>query len=246
MSGISTGTAILGASLVGTTGSLISGMSSGGQADAYAGQAGTLANTQAGIAQAQWDRYIKQFAPLENKLIYQVSKPLNANPAFLSSMAGVRQNYGNIGANTRRMMAGRYPSGSELETAGQAQNQRSMIKTLADTRAQGEQNRLNQMYQTLGLGRNLPTSAMAGMNSAAGTYGNLATMYGNAANSAYSSAGNSLGNMAQMYMLNQYMNKGTGGGNPMVDGQLNSYFSGGYKNGMMSWPYSTGAGAWNP
>ena len=223
----------IGTSLVGVGTSLFSGSDSGDQADAYAGQAGALAGTQAGIAQAQWDRYIKQFAPLENKLIHQVSKPLNANPAFLSSMAGVRQNYGNIGANTRRMMAGRYPSGSELETAGQAQNQRSMIKTLADTRAQGEQNRLNQMYQTLGLGRGLTTGAMAGMNSAAGTYGNLATMYGNAANSAYSSAGNSLGNMAQMYMLNNYMNKGTGGYDPMMDVKMDKYFSGGYKNGML-------------
>jgi hypothetical protein len=166
-------------------------------ANKTAGAMQDSADAQTALAQAQWNRYLTAFAPLEDKLIKQAQTPARQDPGFLRMMGGVNQRYGNASAETRRMMGGRYQYGGGLE--GQAQRSLEMNRVRDIDAAEGdwEANRLNRMYQVAGLGRNLPTQAMAGYNSAGNMYGNMAQMAGQN----MAGFGGGIGNMFQMWQL---------------------------------------------
>lgn len=215
-------------------GSMIGGAGSSWQAgktaDEYADAAGNLANTQAEIAKEQWARYVDTYAPLENKIVGEVSKPLENQGYFAKMMAGVDKGYSDASANVSKTMAGRYQYGSGLTDAKLQSVDLGRVRAKADATATAENTRLTNMMNAASMGRSLPSTASAGLSSAAGTNQNLSGVYGNQSASGWGAVGNTAGNLTQLYM----MNKLGSGASPAVfnvpDG-WESYDSG---NGMKS------------
>jgi hypothetical protein len=220
-----------GAAVAGTAASIAGGSSGSSQAGQYADQAAGSAaqasavdTTLAQIAREQWDRYLQVYAPLESQMVAEAQSPGTAasQPGFQTLMGDINRNYGNQAANIRRMMGGRYPSGSGLDVAAQRTNELQRNQTLAKTASDWTQNWNDKMWQrkyaVSGLGKNLPTQAQSGLSSAAqgygsvaGQYGNLAGMYANQSNQAFSGAGNAMGNLYQAYILSKNLGGGSGG-----------------------------------
>lgn len=210
-------------------GGIVSGVSSylsGKQSEDYADAAGNLANTQADIARSQWDRYVNTFAPIENKVVGEVSKPLESQGYFAKMMANVDKGYSDASANVSKNMAGKYQYGSGMTDAKIQSLDLGRVRAKADATSTAETNRLTNMMNAAGMGRNLPGSAMSGLSSAAGTNMNLSGMYGDEASAGWGALGNTAGNLTQLYMMNKMMNSGgnpyaTGGGaaaNPVYNG----------------------------
>jgi hypothetical protein len=210
------------AAALGSTANSIFGESeASSQAGQYADQSSALTDEQVAtakqqreMAQAQWDRYLKAFAPLEDTLVKESQQPARQNAGFLAEMGGINHNYANSGANIRRMMGGAYPGGSGEALATQRSLEMNRIRDIAGAESKWNTDRFTRMLNAAQLGRSLPgssltgnSSAMSGLSSAANTYGNLANMYGNLSNQAYSGVGQGLGNLYQMYALQNKNNK---------------------------------------
>lgn len=206
---------------VASVGSSLYGMVSGSQAAGSASDAASsaadaqtlIAAKQADLAQAQWDRYLATFAPLENALVSEVQKPARESAGFLAQMGSINRNYADSGANIRSMMGGKNPYGSGASYGAQRSNELNRTKALSSAESTWNQNRLGNMMSVANLGRNLSTNAASGYSgassgygNAAGTYGSLAQMYGSAASSAGSSLGSGLGNLYQSYLYSQPSN----------------------------------------
>ena len=158
-------------------------------------------NKMGDIATQQWNRYLEKYAPLENKLIEDVSAE---QPIGLArTLATLDRGYSDVTAITRRTMGGRYPSGSGLETQALKDIELERGKSKAGATADANVNRFNQMMNVANLGRGLPTAASTGLSSVANQYGNLANMYNQAAAQGWTSMGNTASNMLQWYLMTQ-------------------------------------------
>jgi len=215
---IGTATAILGAAVIGAGTSAYSSYKAGEAADDQAKQVGKVADTQSQIASDQWQRYLDTFAPLEDVMTSQFvspvknksgqitgykMKPIEGTGEYKSTMGVLNRGFSDVAANTRRTLAGRYQFGSGMEDTAQRtiELERSRAKTGAV--ADLENDRFTKMLNLTSVGRDLPATATAGLSSAGNAYGNLASMYGNAASQGWSSLGNTAGNLMQMYMWNK-------------------------------------------
>lgn len=200
--------------------SAYSAYSSGEAAEEQTEAMQDVAAQQTAVSQAQWNRYLKKFAPLEDLMISEVSKPIEQQPGFLGAMGAVDRGYANVAANLRRTMAGRYPYGAGME--GETQKTLELQRPRAKAGVYGTfaQNRLANMLNVASLGKGLPATAMAGLGTAGAQYGNLAGMQGQAAAQTWGGIGSTMGNMAQYYLLNKYLNQNPAtlnlSGNPLA------------------------------
>ena len=197
-----------------------------------------LADTQAKIAQEQWDRFLKVFGPLQEYLVKESQTPARENVGFQRMAGGINERYADSAANLRRTMAGRYPSGSPMEGSIQRSLDLSRTKDLTGAEADWNAKRFSDMLNVAQMGQGLPSTAMSGLSSASGTYGNLANMYGNMANAGWGAAGNSLGNLYQMWKMpnSNWGNWSWGSGgsyNPNATGWQPGNMAGGF--GFNSW-----------
>lgn len=221
--GIETGTATLIAGGLGAGTSLLGGLMGGDDEGNY--DLEQQAKMQTNIASYMWSRYKHKFKPLEDKLVKEASLPVEQQPGYLKAVGGLERGYANTGANLRRTLAGRYPSGGGLEVLPQSTLALQKPRARAGVYSDFSQARLGNMLNVAGLGRGLMGQAQSGLSSAAGIYGNLANI--NLANQqqqagAWGSVGAGLGNLAQLYML---LNAGKKPGYPPVDSEWSGYYS---------------------
>ena len=182
---------------------LTSGMSAGADASDAARSSSALTDVQSAIAKEQWNRYMSTFAPVEDQLATEAVAPVEDQPGFSRMMSTIDRGYADTAANTRRTLAGRYENGSGIE--GATQTALDLNRTTAKTGAVADlnQDRFNNMLQVANIGQGNVATASNTAGSAGINYGNLAAMYGNAANQSYASAGNTLSNLMQMYTAAQ-------------------------------------------
>ena len=159
---------------------------------------------QARLANEQWQRYLDTFAPLEDKIVKEVQAPVEEQPGFARMMGTIDRGYSDVAANTRRTLAGRYPSGSGLETLNQQDIEMERTRTKAGAVSDMNQSRFTNMLNAASIGRSLPTTASSAMSGATSGQASLANMFGNAAAQTWGSLGTSAGNLMQMYLLNKY------------------------------------------
>lgn len=190
-----------GAAIVTAAVAVYSAYQSSKQAKKYTEAMRESTEWQQDIAYKQWKRYINTFAPLEDQLIETVQAPVEEQPGYNRMMAAIDRAYSDAGGSLRRMMGGRYPSGSDLETESMKNLELGRGRTKAGAIADLSQQRLANMMAIANLGRGLPAQAATGMANVTGAYSNLANIWGNAAQSSWGSLGNTMGNLMQMYML---------------------------------------------
>jgi hypothetical protein len=222
---------LIAAAVVSAAASVYSSIKNNDAADKATSATKELTKTQAEIANSQWERYIKTFAPLENKMVADVSRPLENQPYFSSMMAGIDKQYSDIKANTDRTLSGKYQYGSGVREGRLNTIDLDRARTKSKAYSTAEQNRLTNMLNVASIGRNLPASAQNGLSSAAGTYGNLAAMYGNAATAGWGSVGSTASNLAQQYYLNNMINNSSNystTASPMVTNGYEQTYNGVY------------------
>jgi|GEM_PF-5394604 len=146
-----------------------------------------------------WDRWRDRYDPIEEKLTAEVSAPVEEQPGFGRMMGQIDRTYGDLSGNLRRTLAGRYPSGSGLETepSRTLALQRGLSKAGAVSDA--ETARFGKMLSLANLGRGLLGQSFSGSASAGQTFGNMANMYNQAAGQSWNAVGNALGTAAQLY-----------------------------------------------
>lgn len=159
--------------------------------------------SQQDIANQQWSRYLDTFAPLEDQLVKEASAPVEDQPGFSRMMGTIDKGYSDTGANLRRMMGGRYPSGSGLEVNAQLTNELNRTKTKAGAVADLNEARYNKMLQAAQIGRGISTQATDTSASVGNQQTSMANMQANAAQNAWGSVGNTAGNLMQMYLLSK-------------------------------------------
>jgi len=190
---------------------------------------------QARLANEQWQRYLDTFAPLEDQIVKEAGAPveIEKEPGFARMMAAINRGYSDVAANTRRTMAGRYPSGSGLETLPQQDIEMERTRTkagaISDFATDAEKRRFSQMLQAANIGRSLPATSVAAGGSAGFQSANLAKMYGNASAQTWGALGNTAGNLMQMYLMSKagktpvYPGAGTYGVTPSADARWSTW-----------------------
>jgi hypothetical protein len=159
--GVATGAALAGAAVAGGA------MAASSDSEEEFEGASKNADMQAMIAKKQWRRYREAFAPLEDKLIEEVQRPVARQPGFARMMGGIDRGYADLQAGLRRRMAGRYPQGSGLETLQARDLELSRTRDRAAATADWSAGRMQRMMQVAGLGRDLPQTAVSAAGSAA-------------------------------------------------------------------------------
>lgn len=193
-----------------------------------------LAKAEAARSEEAWGRYKSVFMPIEDELVKQIKEMPAEPPGLPRMLATVDRGYSDLEGNLRRTMGGRYQYGSGLERGAMERTElgrtRAKAGAVADLTNAWEQEKFNRMMQVAGFGRTsaplMTTSGgyaggMAGVGSAgniysnvAGSYGNQAASYANLVNqanqasaNAWASGGQTAGNLMQMYLLTNAMNK---------------------------------------
>lgn len=210
----------------------------------------TAAREQLGMSKQAWDRYVNTFIPVEDKYIGEALRPLGEQPDYLSNMAGIRRNFGNIRGQTAADLARRLPYGGGLKTGTMTGLNLLESRELNKAATSGNLSRLDKMSNAVNMGRGLPTFALGGYAGALGAYSGASgatsragvnanyPASGNAAQyptgdldalarmrmgmnaSVYDSLGKTFGSLAEQYLWNQNQPGG----------------------GLKSWWYSMGGG----
>lgn len=192
-----------------------------GYSDAATAAAVGVARIQAKIAKEQWQRYIDLYSKPEQELVSETMKPVRESEEFISGKGSINQGYADTGANVRRLMAGRYESGSGLEEAKADTLDRSRMKDISRLESDLGSQRFSRLSTLMSLARGLSGQAQSGLsgaagtyNSAAGTYGNLAQLYSSAANQGAAAGGSAWGGVANSFgnLANILQNTNWGGG----------------------------------
>jgi len=189
-----------------------------------------LAQKESARADQAWNRYTSVFMPIEDELVRQV-KEMPEEPPGLARMIGtIDRGYSDLEGNLRRMMAGRYQHGSGLERGTMERTELGRTRAKAGAKADAisawENEKFNRMMQVAGFGRtsaplmtvsggyaapistmgstgNMFTNIAGQYGGQAANYGNMANMYNQATANTWASAGNTAGNLMQMYLLTQ-------------------------------------------
>jgi len=181
------------------------------------------------LAGQQWQRFLDTFAPLEDKIVEEAHAPVEQQPGFARMMGTIDRGYSDVAANTRRTMAGRYPSGSGLEVLNQDNIEMNRTRTKAGAVGAANEARFSRMLQAAGLGRGIPTTVMNAAGNVGAQQGNFANMQSNAAQNQWSSLGNTAGNLMQMYLMTRgagtppYAGAGTYGVTPSASTRWNTW-----------------------
>lgn len=183
---------------------------------------------QKDLAVQQWRRYMTTFAPLEDKMVEEAQAPVEQQPGFARMMGTIDRGYSDVAANTRRTLAGRYPSGSGLEVLNQDNIEMNRTRTKAGAVGTANEARFSRMLQAAGLGRGIPTNVMNTAGNVGAQQGYIANMQGNAAQNAARSLGNTAGNLMQMYLMSKgggtpYAGAGTYGVTPSASTRWNTW-----------------------
>ncbi|MCK4792508.1 MAG: hypothetical protein KAV87_52750 [Desulfobacteraceae bacterium] len=197
------GGAALGATIGGAVGGIASGKKAGKEAGRAASAVEKGAEFQTEIAAAQWDRYMEGFATLEDKLVEEVSRPLEDQPGTKRALATIDRGYADVTGNLRRTLGGRYQYGGGLERGNLLNLERQRIGAKAGAVAGAEADLFNRRTQVANIGRGLPGQAVGAAGSAANIQGSLANIYSGAAKGAWDSVGTGIGNLAQLYTLSK-------------------------------------------
>jgi len=202
----------------------------GQAADRAADNAAATTQWQKDLANRQWQRYMTTFAPLEDMLVADASKPVEEQPGFSRMMGTIDRGYSDLGANVRRTMGGRYPSGSGLETLNMQDIELERTRTKTGAVGAAREARFDRMLKAAGLGRGIPTTVMNTAGNVGAQQNYMANMQGNAAQNAWGSVGNSAGNLMQMYLMSKggpstggYAGAGTYGVTPSADTRWNTW-----------------------
>ena len=199
---------------------------------ASAGQ-NKLANTQADIALEQWNQYKEIYAPLEKQFTQEAFQG-GITPETQRAMGLLKRSYGDAQAQGLQMVGAKnaYGGGYEqnmkrelgLREAG------DMARLLADTNTEN----WNRKLQAISLGKGLPTSAMSGLQGAAGSLGQIASMRSGWAQAGMQGAGSAIGNLGMMAMMNPGMFSMGGGaaGASALPGPLNPTMTAGLLGGL--------------
>lgn len=205
---------------IGGIASGVGGMFGASAAGKAADSQADAAEAQMALAQAQWDRYMDAFAPLEDKMMKEAQLPATQLEGFREAKGRMNRSYADLGVNTDKSMASMFPVGGGMKKATEQSMDRSRIKDIANLESDWDQNRWNRMMGIVGYGRNLPATAQAGYSSAGNIYGQQASMYGNLAGQSGAGVGTAIANIPWNSMF--------GGGS----------FGGGYDPALGSWSMS--------
>jgi hypothetical protein len=207
---------------------LFSSIKQGKAADRATDVAQQTTDWQKDLANQQWQRYMTTFAPLEEKMVKEAQVPVEQQPGFARMMGTIDRGYSDVASNTRRTLAGRYPSGSGLEVLNQDNIEMNRTRTKAGAFGAANEARFSRMLQAAGLGRGIPTNVMNTAGNVGAQQGNIAGMQANAAQNAWGSMGNTAGNLMQMYLMSKgggtpYAGAGTYGVTPSADTRWNTW-----------------------
>lgn len=170
---------------------------------ASAGQ-NRLANTQADIAMEQWNQYKEVYAPYEKQFINEAFQE-GMTPETQRAMGVLKRGYGDAATQGLQMVGARNAYGSGYEANMKRElglrEANDMARLLADTNTEN----WNRKLQAISLGKGLPTSAMSGLQGAAGSLGQIASMRAGWAQAGMQGAGSAIGNLGMMMMMNPGM-----------------------------------------
>lgn len=189
---VATGTAILGAAVLG------GGLSAYSSKRAGDKQAKAMGK-QSDIAKAEWDRYQTAFAPLEDKAIAEAQAPVTEQPGFGNAMGSLDRSFSNNAATIGRVMGGRYQNGAGLEGSMQRSNELNRGRAKAQVFGDYAKQRSTNMLNMASLGRNIPDNV-------SDIYGKQAATYAKMSSASGASAGDTMGDLMTYYLLSQ--NKG--------------------------------------
>ena len=144
---------------------------------------------------------MSKFAPLENKMVTEASKPLEQQAGTKQALAQVDRNYANQAGNLKRTMGGRYQYGSGLEKGSLLNLDINRTNAKGQAWQDSATNLFNQRLQVANIGRGLPGQAVSSSGSAANTFGNLMNTAANSAKGTWDSIGSGVGNLMQLYTL---------------------------------------------
>jgi hypothetical protein len=242
MSGVSVGTALaVGSAGIGAVGSI---MNASNMSSAMGAQTAAL-QEQEQLAMAQWNRYMTEFAPLENAMVTQAEQPANKQAGYLQAEGQLNKSYADLEANTQRSMAEKYPGGSGMSTGIKASQERGRIEDNANLSSSWNQQRWNQMMGIAGYGRGLTSNAMQGYQSAASGFGQQAGMYGNLMQSSAYGLGSSInslnnsGGLNSMYPSSWFGGGGGGSGNSVSGLSANNWGMGNVDSSIFAPSYSS-------
>jgi hypothetical protein len=168
-----------------------------------------------------WDRYMNEFAPLENRIVRESRAPVKVEkePGFARMLATIERGYGDTEGNLRRSMGGRYQEGSGIERNAmrnlRLQKTAAKSGAIADFAKNLEETRFNRMLQAANLGRNLPATSVTAGAGATAANASLAGMYAKAAQEGWGTVGQSTGNLGRLVVNN--WDKWFGGGTAAAD-----------------------------
>ncbi len=111
------------------------------------------------VAVNMWNRYLSMYAPLEQQLISEAKKPAAESPGYLGAIGQYERGMGDVSANLRRTLGGRYPYGAGIEASTQASLARQRPLGRATLRSSAEQERMNRLYNLVGLGKGMESTA---------------------------------------------------------------------------------------
>jgi hypothetical protein len=142
-------------------------------------QEARAAKQQAEIAGKQYAWWERLYAPQEQKMMKTLAKPVEEQAYFKRLTGGLEKEYGDIGANVKRALGGRYQYGSGYEGASARNLALSKAATRATAWGQGEEMRRGGLMNMFAIGRGSVGAAQQGLSSAGAMAGDVATQLGN-------------------------------------------------------------------
>lgn len=197
--------AVITVGIVGTAAAAYGAKRAGDREKAAMAQQGEALEVENEIAKEQWGRFKKTFAPLEERIVSEAQAPveLEKEPGFSRMLAEIDKGYGDVSANVRRRLGGRYQYGAgiEPETQKTIDMQRVSARSgaVADFAKTLKQQRFLNMLNAASIGRGLPATAASAAGSAAGQYGISAERHSAAAAKGWETAGATLGDIVKLW-----------------------------------------------
>ena len=162
-----------------------------------ADSAENAAQAQLDFSMQLYNDYKAKYGPLEDKLLAELSRPLEQQTAYKAARGEVIEGYGNLDSTLRRRFGTSHPYGSGLERGARTGAAIGHTRNLGQLRLAGEANRQQNLLGMLQLGKGM-----------SGPETNLANVYSqrtqiSGANAATAGQGFSdfAGNLSMMYML---------------------------------------------
>ena len=221
MSGVVSGIGLA----VSAGGALMGSMNASNAANA---QTGAL-QSQEQLAQQQWNRYMTEFAPLENEMVSESEQPYTKQAGYLSAVGANNRMYGDLEANTAKKTAAMSPGGTGgtgMSTGMSDAQERARIQGNAGLASTWDTNQWNKMVNAASLGRGLTTNAMTGYGNAASGFGQQAGMYSNLMNQSAYGMGSGFSSFANSPYFTNMMNSMNA--NPASGTDMTGYNSGLY------------------